>query len=187
MERIHRYIDCDGVIISDKNLFDEYYRIKKNNSSFSTIEYLKTMDWKRYLEESLKEENDIEFLKSINPKSYSILTTVHSLENEGKAKIELFRRLGLKCNIILSPYNLAKSNIIYAKGQILIDDYVINLESWEKSDGFGYFYNREGKNYSIFDEKVIENTKYPLITTLEKAFDEIIDEEIKRLVHKKID
>ena len=130
-----KYIDCDGVILdTETGLFDRYYQLKETNPQLKKLQYLQEMDWRRWLSQAKVIRDAIEILKHYDPKDTHILTKVHSLQ-EATAKIEFFRNLSVKNDIIVVPNGVAKSSVVGAKGNILIDDSIRNLEDWKNSEG----------------------------------------------------
>ena len=141
------YIDCDGVILdTETGLFDSYYQLKESNPNLKKLQYLQEMDWKNWLKQSKILGNSIEILKHYNPEGIYILTKVHSLQ-EATAKIEFFRSLSVKNDIIIVPNGVSKNSMVEAQGNILIDDSNKNLEEWEKSGGISLYY---GNKDSLF-------------------------------------
>ena len=161
------YIDCDGVIIdSEKLLFgEEYY--EKNikgyiKSEKDKIKYVQNVDWSKLLKESEIINDSINILKSIKY-DFAILTKIHSLTNEGDAKIKMFRELGIKNEIILVPYTVGKQDVVSAKNSILIDDTVRNLDLWKNDGGISIYFNKDNLDIDGWN---IENSEYPKICNL---------------------
>jgi len=142
-----KYIDCDGVILdTETGLFDRYYKLKESNPDLKKLQYLQEMDWKSWLSQARILGDSIEILKHYSPRDVHILTKVHSLQ-EATAKIEFFRNLSIKNDIIVVPNGISKSSVVDAKGNILIDDSNKNLEDWKRSGGIPLYY---GNKESIF-------------------------------------
>ena len=50
---MHKYIDCDGVILDTENgLLDKFYELKKDNPNLKKREYLQQIDWSNWLNEA---------------------------------------------------------------------------------------------------------------------------------------
>lgn len=161
------YIDCDGVIIdSEKLLFgEEYYEQKRKGfikSEEDKIKYVQNVDWSKLLKESEIINDSINILKSIKY-DFSILTKIHSLTNEGAAKIKMFRELGIKNEIILVPYTVGKQDVVSAKNCILIDDTVRNLDLWKSSGGISIYFNKDNLDIDGWN---MTNLEYPKICNL---------------------
>lgn len=185
MKKIIKYIDCDGVILDTEfGLFDEYNRLKNTGANIKRLTYLQQLDWQGWIRQAKIINDAISIIKENNPNDAEILTKVHSL-SEGLAKIEYFRELGIKNNIILVPNDLRKSSVVQAKGNLLVDDSIKNLDDWFAHDGISLFFNADGKNESIFKEQITTNNQYPLISTLESVFSSETDKYCKQLILKK--
>lgn len=185
MEKIIRYIDCDGVILDTEcGLFDEYNRLKNMGVDIKRLTYLQQLNWQEWIRQAKIINNAIAIIKEHNPNDAEILTKVHSL-SEGLAKIEYFRELGIQNNIILVPNRLDKSSVVQAKGNLLVDDSIKNLDEWVVHDGIPLFFNAVGENKSTFKEQTTINEQYPIISTLESIFSSETDEYCKQFILKK--
>lgn len=158
-----KYVDFDGVVFDTETiLFDENYYKAKLDSNFDKNKYVQSIDWYDIIKNS-KEINDaIKILKEL--KECIILTKVNSLYNEANAKIRIIRELELKNNIILVPFNLKKTDIVDAEGNILVDDTVHNLEDWKLNKGIPLFFSQDGRDFDNWDRK---NTEFKKIRSLE--------------------
>lgn len=185
MEKIIKYIDCDGVILdTEHGLFDEYNRLKNTGTNIKRLTYLQQLDWQEWIRQAKIINDAIAIIKEHNPDDSEILTKVHSL-SEGLAKIEYFRELGIKNNIVLVPNNLNKSSVVKAEGKLLVDDSITNLDDWFAHNGIPLFFNADGENKSIFKEQITTNEQYPLISTLEPIFSSEFDEYCRQFVLKR--
>lgn len=184
MRNIIKYIDCDGVIFdTERGLFDEYDRLKNMGINIKRLAYLQQLNWREWIRRAKIINDAIAIIKEHNPGDVEILTKVHSL-SEGLAKIEYFRELGIKNNIILVPNSLSKSDVVQATGNLLVDDSIKNLDDWFLHNGIPLFFNPEGESKSVFKGKVTENEQYPIVSTLEGVFSRETDEYCKRFVLK---
>lgn len=144
-----KYIDCDGVILDTENgLFDEYDILKKDNPQLKRKIYLQNMDWEYWVEQANVLSDALNILKNYDPSDTDILTKVHSL-NEAIAKINYFRKRGIKNNIIIVPDNMKKSQIVDSFENILVDDSNSNLTDWKENFGIPYYF---GSGQSEFDK-----------------------------------
>lgn len=161
-----RYIDCDGIILNtEEGLFDEYYRLKENNPNYKRLHYLQTMDWEKWIEQAKFIGDAYEVLMAYDPSKADILTKVHSL-NEAKVKIRFFKREGIKNNVIIVPYGISKTEVVIAKGNILVDDSQGNLDEWNLAGGHAFYMGNK-------------DIVYPKIETLDDIMD---DEKVKKLI-----
>ena len=150
-----RYIDFDGVIMDtesvlfyDWNKYPERYNLPWDNK----IRYIQRKNWKEVIDKSIIINDSINILKEMDIKNTVILTKIHSLENEGTAKIEFLRNNGIKNDIVLVPYNLKKTDMVKAYGNILIDDSLRNLSEWESMGGYPMFFDRNENNVDSWGE-----------------------------------
>ena len=58
---------------------------------------------------------------------------------------------------------MKKTDIVKAKGNILIDDTVHNLDDWSKDEGISIFFDKFDNNVDSWDK---ENKKYKRIRNL---------------------
>ena len=157
-----KYIDFDGVIKdTTPALFDDFPGYS-TGTYISNTEHVIKKDWIYVLANSEVIGNAVEIVNGLND-AY-ILTRIHSLENEGVAKISDIRELGFRCDIILVPYQVKKTDIVSAKGNILVDDAIFNLDEWQLAGGIPIFFDLYGNN---MDGWKVKNTKYTRTRTLE--------------------
>lgn len=158
------YIDFDDVIMDTYlAIFGDYQKEDATGQFISDIEHVKNKDWQQALKESTIISDAINIIKSLDINTTCILTKVHSLTNEGSNKIKFLRENGIACPIILVPHNLKKTDVVNAKGNILIDDSIFNLDAWSEMGGTAIFFN---KNNLDTDGWGIKNTKYPKVNNL---------------------
>jgi len=158
-----KYIDFDGVILdSEKLLFDKNYKNLGIKTELEKIKYIQTRNWDEMLKRSEIINNSIEILKEL--KDFAILTKVHSMENEGCAKIKFLRENSITNEIILVPYLFKKTDIVDARGNILVDDTIHNLDDWMSKGGIPIYFNM---NNSDIDGWGNENKNYVKIKSLE--------------------
>ena len=65
--------------------------------------------------------------------------------------------MGVKCDIILVPYTVKKTDVVDARGNILVDDAIYNLDEWALAGGTPIFFDNYGTN---IDGWGVENTMY---------------------------
>lgn len=95
-----------------------------------------------------------------------ILTKVHSLTNEGSAKVDWIRRNGLKQSIILVPYDVKKTDMAMVSGNILIDDCLRNLDDWVNSGGYPILFDINDKKINRLE---IVPEKHYIVDEIVKA------------------
>ena len=155
------YIDFAQVILAtEEELFEEYLEKKAQGIKLDKQKYLEEFDWDWLVFNSEVIADAIEIIKSVpNDK---ILTKVHSLK-EASAKIKFLRANNVTNEIIIVPGNHKKTDLVSAKGNILIDDAVHNLDDWSNAGGIAYFFNKDNLDT---DNWGVTNTKYKKINNL---------------------
>lgn len=155
------YIDFDQVILAtEEELFKEYLEKKAQGIKLDKQKYLEEFDWDWLVFNSEVIADSIKIIKSVpNDK---ILTKVHSLK-EASAKIKFLRANNVTNEIIIVPGNHKKTDLVSAKGNILIDDAVHNLDDWSNAGGIAYFFNKDNLDT---DNWGVTNTKYKKINNL---------------------
>lgn len=175
VDKILKYIDCNGIIIdTEKGLFDEYHRIKQYNPNLTKKEYLEQVDWDEWVKKAPIVDDAIEVMKSHDASDTIILTKVSSLD-EAVVKIDYLRNLEVRNTIGIVPYTLQKNQIAYAKGNILFDNSLNNLDYWYEAGGIPIYYSKE------------EHEFFPTTTSLEDVLSgKILDTpKVKSLLKKR--
>ena len=158
------YVDFDGVIKdTHQALFDDYSKIDDNGKYISDTEHVIKKDWVYVLDKSPIINNAIKIVNEVDD-DLAVLTRTHSLENESVAKIRDLRELGLKREIILVPYQLKKTDVVPARGNILADDAIFNCDEWYMEKGAPIFFDNYGNNVDVWG---VENKKYVRTRSLE--------------------
>ena len=119
-----RYIDFDGVILDTEDIlfYDWRNEPERFNMPWDTLDrYIERAMWKKILEQAPVINDAIYILKNIDCNDTSIITKVHSLDNEGAAKINYLRGCGVKQNIVLVPYNMSICDVVSAKDNSNLD------------------------------------------------------------------
>ena len=155
-----RYIGFDGVIIDTEDilLYDWINYPERFNMPWDTLDrYIERAMWKKILEQAPVINDAIYILKNMDCNDTSIITKVHSLDNEGAAKI--------KHNIVLVPYNLSICDVVSAKDNLLIDVNINNLDEWKSYGGCPMFFDKNKNN--IDDYYLYNNKKYQRVLRID--------------------
>ena len=165
-----RYIDLDGVILDTEDIiFNKLLFDCSNLTEEFIFPFVVNVNW-AYVLEHAKEINDsINILRSMNPKESAILTRVHS-NQEADAKINYFKSICIKQEVIPVFYPYKKNDIVDAKDNILVDDSLRNLRYWAMDGGYPMFFDKNENGIDSWDEYNV------------KGFQKVlrIDENIKR-------
>ena len=144
-----KYIDFDGVIMDTyEPVFGDYLKKQGEGIYINDIDHVKNKDWVKVLKDSKVINNAIKIIKKLDPKETTILTRVQ----------------GILCDIVLVPFELKKTDIVSAKGAVLVDDAVFNLDEWVAAGGEAIFFDNYGTNVDGWGK---ENTKYVRTDSLE--------------------
>ena len=163
LKKIKKFVDFDGVIKDTHRALFNDYKTKLDNGEFvSDTEHVIKKDWIYVLENSPIINDAIKILNELD--DTFVLTTVHSLENEGVAKIRDLRYLGARCGIILVPYLLKKTDVVDAEGNVLLDDAIFNLDDWFVKRGIPLFFDTYDTNIDGWGK---ENKRYIRTRSLE--------------------
>ena len=158
-----KYIDFDGVIMDTYlPIFGDYQKQDLNGRYISDKEHVQKKDWNMILSSSIEINNSLEIIRSL--RNVAILTRIYSMENEGAAKIKFLRDMGIECEIILAPYQFKKTEIVPAKGNVLVDDAIFNLDDWNLAGGVPIYFNKDGMD---IDGWGVRNKRYVKTRSLE--------------------
>ena len=169
------YIDFDGTILdTEESLFYELRRIPdyKNLSEETKIKYIQSQDWNYIIKVSPVINDAIYYLKHMDPAKSAILTRVHSLSNEGAAKINWKKENNIKQSMIIVPYNVRKIDVVDARGNYLLDDGLWNLDEWNSVGGIPLFMDPDEDGYDPWGKPNINN--YPKVKSLGEIYKYIL-------------
>ena len=163
------YVDFDGVLLDTDSVID-----KEFDGNGERRDFVKNYDWFKLMRDDLIINNALDY---INNSKYevSLLSKISSM-CEGQAKIKYLRNKGVKIDINLVPTLINKCDVVSAYGNVLIDDKIVNLDSWSNSGGISIYFNKDSKDTDIHGDI---NTKYPMISDLScliNGFDNLKEE-----------
>lgn len=150
------YLDMDGVVANFFDEFDKVTGIKhkdiKDQVQFSEImeKYVVGTNFFETLPKFNSVNNVLTFIKTTF-NDYTILSSPLSNDlentiNHKKAWVKKHLKLHLPSDEI---YTHEKH--LYAKGNILIDDFLPNLEKWVAAGGIGIKYKAKSEKYDSYD------------------------------------
>ena len=150
------YIDFDGVLLDTDSVIDSEF-----DGNGERREFVRNYDWFKLMRDDLIINDCFNY---INRSKYdiSLLSKISSM-CEGQAKIKYLRSKDINININLVPTLINKCDVVNAEGNILIDDKIVNLDSWSSKGGISIFFNKDGNQVDIHGDV---NTKYPMISDL---------------------
>lgn len=145
MQKRKLYLDCDGVILD--TIKQSYKMIHEKNltNKDEIIEFYNYLNWEELIVISGEIDNSISKIKKLSEMfDIEILTHVNS-KNEEKAKQSYFEKKLPNINVISVPKTIDKCDIINPKGAILVDDFIFNLEKWQKKGGIPVKFSDSGR------------------------------------------
>ena len=163
------YVDFDGVLLDTDSVID-----KEFDGNGERREFVKNYDWFKLMRDDLVINNAFDY---INNSKYevSLLSKISSM-CEGQAKIKYLRNKDVNIDINLVPTLINKCDVVNAYGNVLIDDKIVNLDSWSNSGGISIYFNKDSKDTDIHGDI---NTRYPMISDLScliNGFDNLKEE-----------
>ena len=141
------YIDFDGVIMDTiKVTYDMIDRLEINREDHEKMqEFYENLNWKKILTLTPIINNafdDIKKLQLSNKFNITILTHVNSKE-EGIEKINYLSNILPNVNVIPTPIEIAKCNMVNPINSVLVDDYSKNLILWKDENGIPIKFSNE--------------------------------------------
>ena len=144
------YSDFDGVIYDTINT--AFSIMKDNNCDMSNgVEidryFRELLDWEEVYKKATIINDSIEKLKLFQEskifQDVIILTKLSGNYHEERIKRDFLNIVLPSIKVITLQYGLAKSSVVKAIGNILIDDELKNCLSWKKSNGVAILFNQE--------------------------------------------
>ena len=155
------FLDFDGVILDTDRVLD-------SECVGDRREFVKNYDWFKLMKDDLVINNSLDYIKS-SIYDIHLLSKISSM-CEGQAKINFLRSKGILIDINLVPTSIRKCDVVSARGNVLIDDKIANLDSWVENGGFGIFFNKDLSDTDMYGK---ENTRYKVINSLSCLIDGI--------------
>lgn len=144
--KIKLYLDFDGVILDTINetlkMMDELNIPDDQNV---IREFYKNIDWYKLLRNTPEINdsfNNINLLLNSGLYDIEILTHVNS-ENEAVEKINYLSNIIPNINVIPTPIEIAKCNMVNPVNSVLVDDYSKNLILWNNENGISIKFSDE--------------------------------------------
>lgn len=144
--KIKLYLDFDGVILDTMNVAQKMMReLNIPNDQKVIREFYKNIDWYKLLRNTPEINdsfNNINLLLNSGLYDIEILTHVNS-ENEAVEKINYLSNIIPNINVIPTPIEIAKCNMVNPLNSVLVDDYSKNLILWKDEDGIPIKFSNE--------------------------------------------
>ena len=139
------YLDCDGVILDTINMSYKMIKNKGLTNEKDIEHFYKNLSWEELIIEAGEINNSIEKIKELT-KVYDveILTHVNS-DGEIIAKLNYFKEVLPEVKVMAVPKEIRKADAVDPKGNILVDDFLGNLDYWHEKDGISIKFSDSGK------------------------------------------
>ena len=139
------YLDCDGVILDTINMSYKMIKNKGLTNEKDIEHFYKNLSWEELIIEAGEINNSIDKIKELS-KVYDIeiLTHVNS-DGEIIAKLNYFKEVLPKVKVITVPKEIRKADAVDPKGNILVDDFLGNLDYWHEKGGISIKFSDSGK------------------------------------------
>ena len=133
------YVDFDGVLLDTDKVIDSEF-----NGIGERREFVKNYDWFKLMRDDLIINDAFKYINE-SKFSVSLLSKISSM-CEGQAKIKYLREKGISIDINLVPTLINKCDVVSALGNILIDDKLVNLDSWSNKGVISIFFKNWSKS-----------------------------------------
>ncbi|MDD7131813.1 MAG: hypothetical protein PUH84_01670 [Firmicutes bacterium] len=139
------YLDCDGVILDTINMSYKMIKNKGLTNEKDIEHFYKNLSWEELIIEAGEINNSIEKIKELT-KVYDveILTHVNS-DGEIIAKLNYFKEVLPGVKVVAVPKEIKKADAVDPKGNILVDDFLGNLDYWHEKGGISIKFSDSGK------------------------------------------
>lgn len=139
------YLDCDGVILDTINMSYKMIKNKGLTNEKDIEHFYKNLSWEELIIEAGEINNSIEKIKELT-KVYDveILTHVNS-DGEIIAKLNYFKEVLPEVKVVAVPKEIRKADAVDPKGNILVDDFLGNLDYWHEKGGISIKFSDSGK------------------------------------------
>ena len=139
------YLDCDGVILDTINMSYKMIKNKGLTNEKDIEHFYKNLSWEELIIEAGEINNSIEKIKELT-KVYDveILTHVNS-DGEIIAKLNYFKEVLPEVKVIAVTKEIRNTDAVDPKGNILVDDFLGNLDYWHEKGGISIKFSDSGK------------------------------------------
>ena len=139
------YLDCDGVILDTINMSYKMIKNKGLTDKEEIEHFYKNLSWEELIIEAGEIDNSIEKIKELTKKyNVEILTHVNS-DEEVLAKLNYFNTVLPDVKVITVPKEIQKADFVIPNGNVLVDDYLPNLDYWKEKGGIPIKFSDSGK------------------------------------------
>ena len=139
------YLDCDGVILDTINMSYKMIKNKGLTNEKDIEHFYKNLSWEELIIEAGEINNSIEKIKELT-KVYDVEILTHVIsEGEIIAKENYFKEVLPEVKVVAVPKEIKKADAVDPKGNILVDDFLPNLDYWHEKGGISIKFSDSGK------------------------------------------
>ncbi len=139
------YLDCDGVILDTINMSYKMLKEKGIEREEEKEDFYRNLSWEELIIEAGEINNATDKIKKLTDiYDVAILTHVIS-EGEIIAKENYFKAVLPNVKVISVPKGTKKADAVDPKGNILVDDFLPNLDYWHEKGGISIKFSDSGK------------------------------------------
>ncbi len=143
MEKL--YLDCDGVILDTINAGSKIIKEKNIKTEEEVRSFYQNLCWEKLINEAGEIDNSIAKIKDLM-QSYDISILTHVIsKSEEIAKKNYFQKVLPQIEVIPVPKEINKADYVNPINNILVDDFMPNLEYWYKKGGIPIKFSDSGK------------------------------------------
>ena len=147
--KIDLYIDFDGVILDTIDVASDIYFGNKEHIGYPPRSFYEDIDWYDLLDRCHEINDSISKLEIvINSNLYNVYILTHVVcDNEKEDKKKYLKNIFPNLDVITVFKDFNKCDVVECKGSVLVDDYLENLELWQKKGGIPIKFSDKNKEY----------------------------------------
>ena len=139
------YLDCDGVILDTINMSYKMLKEKGIEREEEKEDFYRNLSWEELIIEAGEINNATDKIKKLT-EIYDVAILTHVIsEGEIIAKENYFKAVLPNVKVISVPKGTKKSDAVDPKGNILVDDFLGNLDYWHEKGGISIKFSDSGK------------------------------------------
>lgn len=139
------YLDCDGVILDTINMSYKMLKEKGIEREEEKEDFYRNLSWEELIIEAGEINNATDKIKKL-AEIYDVAILTHVIsEGEIIAKENYFKVILPNVKVISVPKGTKKADAVDPKGNILVDDFLPNLDYWHEKGGISIKFSDSGK------------------------------------------
>ena len=139
------YLDCDGVILDTINMSYKMLKEKGIEREEEKKDFYRNLSWEELIIEAGEINNATDKIKKL-AEIYDVAILTHVIsEGEIIAKENYFKEVLPEVKVIAVPKEIRKADAVDPKGNILVDDFLGNLDYWHEKGGISIKFSDSGK------------------------------------------